>query len=68
MAKRYQCEAPDVRGVLSRLTGAGIRRAEIAEAIGVDTDSIGRYIDGRRSPNWVRGWAIMRFAESRRMV
>lgn len=67
MAKTFQSDAPDVRATIVAMTDAGVRRKEIADAAGIDVDTVGRYIDGTRSPNWPRGWAIMRLAEKRRV-
>lgn len=68
MRKQYQHPAPDIQSLLVRMTNSGVRRADIAAAAGIDVDTVGRYITGERSPNWPRGWLIMRFAESRRFV
>ena len=67
MAMRYQGEPPCVMGLIDRMRDEGITTAEIAEAVGVDTDTIGRYRDGSRRPNWERGWSLVRFAERRRI-
>lgn len=57
--------APDIQYLIRAIEDSGLSRAEIAEAVGVAYDTIGRYLHGQREPSWRRGWAIMRLAESR---
>lgn len=62
--KRYTGDAPNLVAALNELIGHGVKRADIAEEIGVDTDSISRYLDGSRSRiPFTTGWAIMRMRE-----
>ena len=62
--KRYTGDAPNLVAALNELIGHGVKRATIAEEIGVDTDSISRYLDGSRSRiPFTTGWAIMRMRE-----
>ena len=67
MSKRFQGKPPCVIQTINRLRAAGVTTAEIATAVGVDVDTICRYRDGSRRPNWERGWALVRFAEQRRI-
>lgn len=67
MAKRFTTDAPCVKKTLAKLSSI-IPRSEIAESVGVDPDSIGRYLTGDRTPNWYRGWRIMALAEQHKVV
>ena len=60
MTTFFERDIPDVPGALKRLN-AVMTYAEIGKAVGVDGDSIGRYIDGsRKRIGYDIMWRIMR--------
>lgn len=67
MATKYQTKPPCIIQAITRMRAAGITTAEIADAAGVDVDTINRYRDGSRRPNFERGWAVIRLAEKRKI-
>lgn len=67
MAKQFQRTAPCIIQAITKMRAAGITTAEIADAAGVDVDTINRYRDGSRRPNFERGWAVIRLAEKRKI-
>lgn len=67
MAKRFAKDAPSVKNTLHALAKI-MPRSEIAAFVGVDSDSIGRYMADERTPNWYRGWRIMTLAEQHKIV